>query len=76
MDEARLFMVVHSDRTRSNGLKLGHRKFCTNMRNNFFTVSVTALEQIAQRGCGVSFYGDIQDLSGRLPVQPIVGNLL
>ena len=33
------------------------------------------LEQVAQRGCGVS-YGDIQDLAGCLPVQPIVRNLL
>jgi len=34
------------------------------------------LEQVALRGCGISFYGDIQDSSGCLPVQPIVGNLL
>ena len=27
-----------------------------------------ALEQAAQGGCGVSFYGDIQVLSGSLPV--------
>jgi len=31
--------VVRSDRTRSHGLKLVHRKFCTNMQN-FFTVSM------------------------------------
>ena len=40
MDEARLFSVVHTNRTRSNGLKLEHRKLLTNMQN-FFTVRVT-----------------------------------
>ena len=35
MDEARLFAVVHSDRTRSNGLKPKHRKFHTNVQKNF-----------------------------------------
>ena len=34
MDEARLLMV-RSDRTRNNGLKPEHRKFCTNMQKNF-----------------------------------------
>ena len=42
MDEASIFLVVCSDRTRSNGLRLEHRKFHTNMRKNFFTVRVTA----------------------------------
>jgi len=33
-----------------------------------------ALEQVAQKGCGVSFSGDIQDPSGRGPVQPPLGD--
>ena len=41
MDEARLFLVVCSNRRKSNGLELEHRKFCTNMQKNFFTVRVT-----------------------------------
>ena len=40
MDEARLLLVVHSNRTRSNGLKLEHRKFRTSMQENFFMVRV------------------------------------
>jgi len=40
MDEARIFSVVRSNRTRSNGLQLEHRKFCTNIRKNFFMVMV------------------------------------
>ena len=40
MDEATLFSVMHSIRTRSNGLKPEHRKLCTNVRKNFFIVRV------------------------------------
>mgnify|MGYP001625922346 CR=1 FL=1 len=40
MDEARLFLVVYSNRTRTNGLKLVHRKYHTNMQKNFFMVRV------------------------------------
>ena len=40
MDEASLFSVVCSERTRCNGLKLEHRKFHTNVQKYFFTVRV------------------------------------
>jgi len=33
-------------------------------------------DRAAQRGCGVSFPGDIQNLPGSFPVGPTVGDLL
>jgi len=44
-----------------------------NMRKNF--EGYRALEQAAQRGCGVSSV-DIQNSPGHLPVRPAVGNCL
>ena len=40
-DKARLFSVVHSNRTRGNGDKLKHGKFHTNVHKNFFMIRVT-----------------------------------
>ncbi|KAK4810883.1 hypothetical protein QYF61_013291 [Mycteria americana] len=61
-DRARLFSVVPSGRTRGNGHKVKHRRFHLNIRKHFFTVEVTEhWAQVAQRGCGVSLLGDIQN---------------
>ena len=43
MDEARLFSVLHSDKTRRNCLKLEQWTFHKNMRKNFFMVRVMEL---------------------------------
>jgi len=67
---------MSSNKTRGNEHKLEHRKFHTNMRKSFFTLNTRALAQAAQKGCGVSFSGDIQNPPGHLPMQPIVGKLL
>ena len=40
-NRGRFFSMVPSDRMRSNGHKLKHRKYHLNMRKNFFTVGVT-----------------------------------
>jgi len=57
--------VVPSNRSKESGHRLEHKKFHLNMRKNVFTFRVTeAMEKAAQRGCGVSFSGDIQIFPG------------
>ena len=56
--------MVPSSNSRGSGHKLEHRKFHEK----------TALEWAAQRGCGVSFCGDTQNLPGCIPVHPTVGD--
>ncbi|XP_062425692.1 protein Abitram isoform X1 [Rhea pennata] len=40
-DVDKLFSIVPCDKTRGNGRKLNHRKFCLNVKGNFFPVRVT-----------------------------------
>ena len=65
MDVAMLFSVACSDWTRPNGLRLGHRKFHTDMLKIFFCCKGDgAVEQVAQRGGGFSILGDTQGQAG------------
>ena len=76
-DRARLSMVVRSDRTKGSGHGLEHRNLYTILRKkNLYSVGDRALEQSAQRDCGISFSGDNQNPSRCFPAQPTVGNLL
>ena len=51
--------AVCSDRTRSRGQKLEHRKFHTNMQKNFFTVWMTEHWNALPEVVVVFFYGNI-----------------
>ena len=63
----RLFLAVLSNRIRDNRHKLEHSNF------HFFTVRVMEhWNKAAQRGCVISFSGDIQNP----PLQPTVEYLL
>lgn len=66
MDEARLFSVLHSDKTRRNCLKLEQWKFHKNMRKNFFMVRVMEHWNMLPREAveSPSMEMNIQDPSG------------
>lgn len=68
---ARLFPVVPGDK-RGNRHKLKRITSHLNRRINFFNQEGNqAQEQVAQRGCGLSFmFGGIQTPSGQYPEQP------
>lgn len=61
-DGARLFLVLSSDRTRSNSHKLKYKEFHLNMRKN--TEGGRVLEKAAQGCCGISLSEDIQNPPG------------
>lgn len=85
-DRARLLSAVPSDRIGGSGHKLTHRRPCLNRGGlaagsvlgllcclGFFIYceeGVQALEQIHQRGCGVSIPGYTHGLMGHSPCQP------
>lgn len=70
------FSVVPTDRTRDNGHKLKTRKSYLNTRKHIFVYCEgdQALEQVAQRGCGVYFLGDILGV-GKTWLDTVLGNL-
>ncbi|GAB0207908.1 mitochondrial enolase superfamily member 1 [Grus japonensis] len=69
-DEARLFSVESQQQDKGHNLE--HKKFHLEEKLLHFEGD-RALEQVAQRGCGVSFSGDIQNPPGCNPVQPALG---
>jgi len=85
------FNRLPTDRKRGNGQKLKHVKFHVNRKENrkektkhstsfsfsfCFCESSQTLEQPAQRGRGVSIFGDIQKLPGHSPGKPALGDLV
>ncbi|GAB0185709.1 mitochondrial enolase superfamily member 1 [Grus japonensis] len=75
-DGARLFSMVPSDRTRDNGqwAQTRTQEVPSEHGEKLHSEGDRALEQAAQRGCGVSFSGDIQNLPGCDCVQPALGD--
>lgn len=70
-DRAKLFSVVHSDRTSGNGHKIKYREFHLNKRKKeIYSNGQHILEHVAQRGSGVSILAGIQNIPRDSPEQP------
>ena len=67
-DGASLFSVVLSCKMGGNSHKLGYRKLHKNVRKNFTFRVMEHRNKLPQRGCEVSFSGDIQDSPGHFSV--------
>ena len=66
--------MVPSDRMRSNGHKMKHRRFPPNIRKHCFHCEGNqAHAKVAQRGFGVAILEDLQKLSGYGPGQRALG---
>jgi len=63
------FPQVDCARTRGNGFKLNEGGFTLDVKGKFFTESDEVLDQAAQRGCGCSVPGGVQDQVGWGPGQ-------
>lgn len=62
--------MVSSERTRGNRHILKYKKFCLNLRKNFFYCEGDqTLAEVAQRSCRV---GDIQNADRHCPGQPVL----
>jgi len=65
--------VVPSNRASASRHRLKHDEHEEEL---CYSEGERVLEQAAQRGCGFSSSGDIQNLPGRGPVQPALGELV
>lgn len=70
-EEAKLFSVVCSDRTRGNVHRLKYRKFCLNARKNFLALRVV---KHWHSFLIVSIHEDIQNATGQNPGQAAVAD--
>jgi len=74
-DGARLFSVMPSDRTKGQRAQTEAEEVPSEHEEELIhSEGDGALAQAAQGGCGLSSSGDIQELPGRSPVQPAVGD--